>query len=229
MSALIVRSGTLSYRTRSTGVERGREHWTLTVNREASRTMRCLAMTDDSEFVRDVTYTIGRDERPRDAFVRLQVRAQQVGTGYFVVDGSVLDVVTAGRTTGRVVQQVQVGERLHIVTHAVMLDAWPWWSYDRQGPAEQGLAVYNTSTRWNGTDGPLGRLETLRVTRHADETVAVPAGTFDCRHLSFDSDELKVPTSHVWLTGPDAILVRYDWAGLDLEYVLHEATNVARR
>lgn len=223
-----MRRGVLSYRTRSTGVERGREPWTLTVNRDGSRTMRCLSMTDDSRFVRDVTHTVRSDERPHDVFVRLQVGEALVGTGYFVLRGRELEIVTDTHESGRTSQRLTVGPRIHIVTHAVMLDAWPWWSYDRDIGGEQALAIYNTSTRWNGTDGPLGRLETLRVRRHDDERITVPAGTFHCRHLSFDSDVIRSPTSHVWFTGADAILVRYDWEGLDLEYVLTEADNVER-
>lgn len=228
MSALVVRRGVLSYRKRSTGVERGREPWMLTVNRDGSRTMRCLAMTDDSEFVRDVTYTLRSDERLHDAFVRLQVGDRLVGTGYFVLRGHELEVVTDAQESGRTHQRLMVEPRLHLVTHAVMLDAWPWWSYEREIGGEQSLAIYNTSTRWNGTDGPLGRLEVLRVRQHDDERITVPAGTFHCRHLSFDSDAIPSPTSQVWLTGDDAVLVRYDWPDLDLEYVLADADNVDR-
>ena len=68
---------------------------------------------------------------------------------------------------------------------------------------------------------PARPLETLDVTDHGEEDVRVPAGSFRCRHFSFDTQDMKgVPTSHVYVTGEDSLLVRYDWPGLDLEYVL---------
>lgn len=228
MSALAVRQGVLSYRTRSTGVEHGRECWTLTVNRDGSRTMRCLAMTDTAEVVRDVTYTLRSDERPHDVFMRLQVGDALVGAGYFVLRGHELEVVTDAPASGRTHQRLLVEPRLHIATQAMMLEAWPWWLYDREIGGEQALTVYNTSTRWNGTDGPLGRLETLRIRQHDDDRVTVPAGTFHCRHVSFNVDAPASPMSHAWITADDAVLVRYERDGVDLECVLADATNVDR-
>ncbi|MBI2221970.1 MAG: hypothetical protein HYU53_12285 [Acidobacteria bacterium] len=212
--------GRLAYRQRSSGRERGVEHWSLTRNRDGSRTMRSVAMTADSQFVRDVTYTLGADRRPRDAFVRLQLRDRLVGTGYFRTAGDQLHITTDTADTGHTVQVVPVPPRFHVTTHAVMLDGWPFWAYDAERGGEQALPVYNTSTRWNGTDGPLGRLETLRVRALGEETITVPAGTFTCRHYRFESDAVPSPPSDVWVTGEDDILVRYDWGELDLEYVL---------
>jgi hypothetical protein len=212
--------GRLSYRKKSTGTERGREDWWLTRNRDGTRTMRCLSMTDDSKFVRDVTYTLGADERPADAFVRLQVGDQVVGRGYFFLRGDQMRVITDARDSGHTEQTVPVGDRFHVTTHAVMLDGWLVWSYDLEAGGEQVLPVYNTSTRWNGTDGPLGRLETLRVTYLGEEKVSVPAGTFATRHYRFETDFVKIPASDIWVTGDDNLLVRYDWGGYDLEYVL---------
>ena len=49
----------------------------------------------------------------------------------------------------------------------------------------------------------------------------MPAGVFRCRHFSFEAENTReIPTSHVYVTGEDSRLVRYDWKDLDLEYVL---------
>ena len=218
--------GRLSYRRKSTGAERGREDFWLTRNRDGSRSLRSLAMTDDSRFVRDVTYTLGADLRPAEVFVRLMVEGQLSGSGYFRTDGERLRVVSDGRDTGRSEQVLPVPRRFHVSTHAVMLDGWPFWAYDPAGGQQQELVVYNTSTRWNGTDGPLGRLETLDVRFLGEEDVTVPAGRFRCRHFTFDTKHVKdVPTSHVYVTGEHSLLVRYDWDGFGLEYVLERLTR----
>ena len=220
MTAFHHYQGRLLYRQLSTGAERGREDFSLTRNRDGSRTLRCLAMTDDSKFVRDVTYTLGADERPIDIFVRLQVDERWVGTGYFRTVGQRLHLVADGDDTGHSRQRVRVPERFHVMTHAVMLDGWTFWAYDDAVGGEQVLTVYNTSTRWNGTDGPLGRLEPLRVEWVGEEDIEVPAGTFPTRRYRVVSDVLDVPASELWITGEDNILVRYLWRDYDLDYVL---------
>lgn len=220
MTEFRYRRGRLLYRKLSTGAERGREDFALTRNRDGSRTLRCLAMTDDSKFVRDVTYTLGSDRRPVDVFVRLQLADRWVGTGYFRTVGRRLHLTTDGDGTGYTKQRVRVPERFHIMTHAVMLDGWTFWCYDDAAGGEQTLTVYNTSTRWNGTDGPLGRLEPVRVELLGEEDVEVPAGSFRARRFRVASDVLDVPASDLWVTGEDSVLVRYLWQDYDLEYVL---------
>lgn len=212
--------GKLSYRHKATGHERGREFWSLTRNRDGTRTMRCLSLTDDSRFVRDTTYTLGADHRPADAFVRLQVGDQFVGAGYFRVDGDQLQVVADGAAFGRVAQTLRVPRLFHIETHAVMLDGWFCWSLDLSQPNEQRVVHYNTSTQWNGTDGPLGQLETISAVVIGDERVCVPAGTFQATHFRLTSAQKGVASADLWVTGADHLLLKYDWNEFGLEYIL---------
>ena len=224
MSDFKYQHGRLSYLKKSTGQERGREDWQLTRNRDGSVTMRCLAMTDDSRFVRDVTFTRGKDGRPTDVFIRLQVGDKLTGTGYFRIENDKLVVITDSAETGHVLQTVSVPpDFFSIVSHAVMLDGWAIFNYDRARGGEQTRTAYNTSTRWNGPNsvgGPLGRLEAVRLNLIGEEELTIPAGTFKAAHFTIDSDELKVPTSHLWVAGEDKILLRCDWGEMDCEYVL---------
>lgn len=213
--------GRLTYLKKSTSQERGYEDWQLTRNRDGSVTMRCLAITDDSRFVRDVTYTRSKEGRPMDAFVRLQVENHLLGTGYLHLEADKLVVVTDSAETGHSIQTINIPtDFFSIVTHAVMLDGWAIFNYDRARGGEQRRAIYNTSTRWDGTDGPLGRVGAIRLNLLGEEEITVPAGTFKAAHFTIDSDEPKVPTAHLWVAGEDKILLRYDWGELDHEYVL---------
>lgn len=214
-------TGRLLYLKKSTGVLRGREDFSITENRDGTVTLAALAATDDSKFVRHVVYTKARDGRPRDVFVRLQVNGDMVGSGYFRLEGDLLHITTDTAMTGHTVQTVKVpGDFFAVVTHSVMLDGWIAFNYDWEAGGLQHRAFYNTSTLWNGTDGPLGRMESYRVAALDDKNVTCPAGTFPCRHLRMDPDFLKVPSSDIYVTGPHSILVKYDWNELDLEYVL---------
>lgn len=218
--------GRLSYRKKTAdgGFERGREDFWLTQNRDGSRTMRTLAMTDDSEFVRDVTYTLGVDERPLRVFEQLQVGDLLVGSGYFSVAGDTMTIMTDGYDTGHTVQQVKVPERFHVLTHAVMLDGWPFWAFVGNKPGHQTIDVYSTSPLWNGTTGPLGHMVKQRLTFVGNEEITVPAGTFQTGHFSFGGDEDPSKASHVWITGEHNILVKYDWPSYGMEYLLESLT-----
>ena len=218
--------GRLSYRKKTpSGEERGREDWWLTRNRDGSRTMRTLSMTDDSQFVRDVTYTLGADARPLQVFIQLQVGEQWVGSGYFRVSGDTMNIVTDSVDTGHTLQTVHVPPRFHVLTHAVMLDGWPSWAFDEALGGDQTIAVYSTSQLWNGTDGPLGRMTKQRFTLVGSEQITVPAGTFQARHFRFGANPDPKLASDVWVTGADNILVKYDWPSRGLEYVLVSLTT----
>lgn len=214
-------TGRLLYKKKSTDSVRGREDFSITENRDGTVTLTALAVTDDSKFVRHVVYTKAADGRPRDAFVRLQVNGDLVGSGYFRVDGEFLHITTDTAMTGHTVQAVRVpSDFFSVVTHSVMLDGWIVLNYDWEVGGLQRRAFYNTSTLWNGTDGPLGRMESYRVLGLDDKTVVSPAGTFPCRHVRMEADFLKVPASDIYVTGKHNVLVKYDWNEFDLEYVL---------
>ena len=218
--------GRLSYRKKTaSGEERGREDWWLTRNRDGSRTMRSLAMTDDSKFVRDVSYTLGADERPLQVFIQLQVDEQWVGSGYFRVTGDTMNLVTDSIHTGHTVQSVHVPPRFHVLTHAVMLDGWPAWAFDQTLGGSQTIAVYSTSQLWNGTDGPLGRMTKQQFTLIGTEAITVPAGTFQARRFRIGDNSDPASASDIWVTGEHNILVKYDWPSRGLEYVLVSLTT----
>jgi len=130
-------------------------------------------------------------------------------------------VIADGDETGHSVQTLTVPKDFFsIATHAVMLDGWMYFNYDREKGGQQPRIFYNTSTRLDGADGPLGRVENCRVELIGEEEVEVPAGRFKAAHFQMDSDNLEVPAANLWVAGEDRILLRCDWRGLDLEYVL---------
>ena len=212
--------GRLSYQKKTpAGFERGREYWWLTYNRDGSRTMRTLAMTDDSKFVRDVIFTIGADGRPLRIYDQIQVDNQLVGSGYFQVTGDTMTVVTDGIDTGHTVQVIPVPKRFHVMTHAVMLDGWPAWAYEGDEPGTQTISTYSTSPTWNGTTGPLGYMIKQHPTLVGSEQITVPAGTFQTRHYTWGNTDPELAL-HVWVTGEHNILVKYNTPSSAMVYVL---------
>jgi len=227
MSKFKYQYGRLSYLNKSTGLEHGREDWWLTRNRDGTTTMRCLAMTDDSKHVRDAALTRTKEGRPTDGFVRLMVEKQLMGTGYFRVEGDKLHVVADGPGTGHCLQTVKVpGGPFSLVLHAIMLNGWMIFGYDRATGGEQECPIYNTAPRPDCLGGPLGpmglimKLETCRINLLGEEEVIVPAGTFKASHFTVNSDFSNLPPPHLWVAGEDRILLRCEGAEFDHQYVL---------
>jgi hypothetical protein len=77
------------------------------------------------------------------------------------VSGDKITVVTNAVDTGHTVQIVNVPERFHVLTHAVMLDGW---GTGHGAGGSQSIDVCTTSPLWNGTSGPLGRMIEQRFT-----------------------------------------------------------------
>lgn len=221
MSELHYQHGRLSYRKKSTGVERGREDWWLTRNRDGSATLRSLVITEDSRVVRDVNYTRAVDGRLSEAFLRLQVGEHWVGSGHFRTQADTLHVSAYGQDFGHVTQSIALPtEPIFLATYSVMQTAWVIFAYDRSRGGEQLRRIYNTSTRRDGRDGPLGRLETCRIRLLGEEEVEVPAGRFKTTHFQLELDGVRMPAAHFWVAGQDRVLLRCDWPELDHEYVL---------
>ena len=63
------------------GIERGREHFAITVHQDGRRTLRAHCEIDDAPNVlRDVVLTMDKDWITRDAFVRISVGDKTVGS-----------------------------------------------------------------------------------------------------------------------------------------------------
>lgn len=62
--------------------EAGREWFTITVH-ERQRTVRALCELEDEALLRDVTYTVDREFRPFDAYLRLTRGDRFVGSAWF--------------------------------------------------------------------------------------------------------------------------------------------------
>jgi hypothetical protein len=97
------------------------------------------------------------------------------------------------------------------------LDGWSYFNYDRAKGGEQQREFYNTSTRMDGADGPLGRMETRCVRLIGEEEIEVQAGKFKAAHFQLMWGAPKASLAELWVAGEDKILLRYEWGEFDLE------------
>ncbi len=221
------------------GQERGREWFTFTRHTDGKRTLRALCEIDepDPTVLRDVTYSLDEKDVPMDCFVRLTVGDKFMGSGWFRMTESEIECESYGPTIGRVSQRVPiVGPYDGFGTHPIAGDAYITKKMDRsRGPHRRQFRTFLPSMDHRGATPPLLAEVRIELEYVGDETVTVPAGTFDCSHYRFTDEKGGMATndgSHpdydVWVTADDdAIFVKGGVGGyMQTWYELEELSRL---
>jgi hypothetical protein len=181
--------GTISY-AREDGGAFGREFFTVSVEPDGSRTLRCLCEMDDIALVRDVTYTVDQDFRAIDCFVRVSSENQFIGAGWFRFTNSFAEGQSYSAANGHVSQKLLANGRPRLFgTHPLSVDIWKCIHIDRSRPDEvQALTdCFNCSSAPNGASGPLLAPKSYDMVYQGAETVTVPAGEFACERYDWQT------------------------------------------
>ncbi|MDX2222825.1 MAG: hypothetical protein SFV21_08755 [Rhodospirillaceae bacterium] len=205
--------GTVVYKVLSTGAMLGGENWNLTVHPDGSRTMQALNRYGSPGVQRHVTLRVDARFRPLEAYLLYWVGGVWRGSGYFTVAGDTLTAV-ANTPNGRLSHALTVPENFSFIPHPLSTDAWHMWYYDKAKGGAQTITVYDMP---GGADGPqalLGSMYTQSLTFVGRERVTTPAGTFDTEHYKIDD------AVDIYVTGPDAIMVKFVWTPADRVYEL---------
>ncbi|MSO64953.1 MAG: hypothetical protein EXQ85_03995 [Alphaproteobacteria bacterium] len=222
--------GRLDYVTDNVGVM-GREWFTHTIHTDGRRTMRALTEMDDDEVLRDVTFSVDRDWKPLDCFVRLTIHDRFQGSAWFRFTDAYTECESFTVDAGRISQRWPMGARAPMfVSHAVSCDAWTNALFDKSRCAQvQRIAPrLASSPLGNGGSGPMiGDRTTvtpqgswLDLAYVAEEEVTVPAGTFTCNRIILNKG--LIPRFEIWTHGPDYLPVQLRYDRLKQYYVLAE-------
>ena len=167
------------------GVERGREYFTITRHRDGRRTLRAHAEIDDAPNVlRDVTLTTDRNWTTRDAFVRLSVGDETMGTSWFRFDDTFAECEGWTSERGRISERVEYDRPPALFgTHPIQGDAWHLNAVDRSnGPVVQEFdAFLMSSLDHRGATGPslVWHDPGMKIEYVGEDRITVGAGTFD--------------------------------------------------
>ncbi len=202
--------------------KRGHEWFTTTRHSNGHRTLRAISEIYDSKVLRDATVTVDQKFRPLDAFIRLTVNEQFMGSGWFRFTDTEAECETFMAEGGRVSQRIAVKHHPPFFgAHPVANDCWVGGSLDRTTPntvlLEGGMM---SSLLPNGASGPMLSPMTLRTQYVGLESVTVPAGTFEAYHFRFLVDDMAA--EDVWCYGDDLIFVKIRWDQLKTTYELLE-------
>lgn len=205
--------GTIEYRTLSTGEVSGSEEWHLTVHPDGSRTLEARNRLDEAGFQRHVIYRVAKDFRPLEVTSVYWIGGQWRGTGLFSIDGDRLNAFVK-TPDGLIHQERSVPQKFSIIPHPVSTNAWPTWYYDKAKGGPQTMTVYDMDARAQAVSSMLGKMYDQILIYVGEESMTTPAGTFMVDHFKIDGEV------DLYITGPDAILVRFLWRSSDREFVL---------
>ena len=211
------------------GVERGREHFTITVHGDGRRTLRAHCEIDDEPNVlRDVTLTKNENWDTLDAFVRLSLGDEQQGSSWFYFGDTGADCEGWTHERGRFSEHEAYDERPAIFgTHPIQGDAWHLAVIDRsEGPKVHTFDRFlMTSLDHRGATGPslVWHDPGMIIEFIGEETITVGAGTFDALHFCYgergstaqgSNETNEHPPYEVWVTADgEYVLLRAQVTG----------------
>ena len=181
--------GTISY-SRKAGGEFGREFFTVSVEPDGTRTLRCLCEMDDIGLVRDVTYTVDEDFRAIDCFVRISREHRFIGMGWFRFTETLAEGESFTAANKYVSQKLPAKGRPRLFgTHPISVDIWKCVHVDRSRPGDiQSLTdCFNCSSAPNGASGPILEPKSYDMVYRGPEKVSVPAGNFACERYDWNT------------------------------------------
>lgn len=206
-------TGTIVYKVLSTGAVLGGENWNLTVHPDGSRTMQALNRYGSPGVQRHVTYRVDANFRPLEAYALYWVGGKWKGSAFFTIQGDQLSAV-ANTPNGMLTHNVKVPEKFSLIPHPLSTDAWHMGYYDKKKGGTQTITVYDIDAGAAGPQALLGRLYTQKLDYVGPEKMTTPAGEFQVDHYKIDN------AVDIYVTGPDAIMVKFVWAPADRVYEL---------
>jgi len=223
--------GKVLYLTDGAG-EMGREMFYVTIQPDGTRTMRVVCEMDDDRLLRDVVMTVDAAWKPVDAFVRLSIQEQTVGSSWYRFSDDLAECQGYTAKEGRIDQRFQTpSHTTRLGTHPVHGDAWGLARLKSRVPGviEDDPGVdFSTSHMPNGGSGPYLMPSTGRVRRRyiGREKMTVAAGSFETEHFQLLFGDLT--PLDAWVTPVDCVPVRLRWDLLKQTYDLVELKGDAR-
>lgn len=198
--------GRVDYRASRDGTLWGFEDWSITRGKDGMRVFQahCELVFGDDDVVRDCTLSVHADFHPHDAYVRIMNRGMATGTGWFHFTETQAECESWSVDAGRLSQSVAIARPMRgFGIHAVQGDAWlaATFPYER-GPGHTQFFGRNLihSLHHFGASGPYLHTTGSGLRYVGDETITVPAGSFDCYRVAFVGLTNAHPPYDMWLT-----------------------------
>lgn len=204
--------GTLRLQTKSDKRYRGAEEWRIFVHPDGSRTMILSKDFVAANALQIMTAHVDADFRPVDVYATYWVPDGYRGSIRVALDGENLRAVSEG-PGGSVTDELTVPDEISIVTHGESMNGWYLWQGKRDVNGNHAATYFNFNPSPDGSALIRGRLHPASFQYLGNETITVPAGTFETERYLLTNIEM-------WISGEHRILVKQSIVDEDKEYVL---------
>lgn len=204
--------GTLRLQTKTDKRYRGAEEWRIFVHPDGSRTMILSKDFVSANALQIMTAHVDANFRPVDVYATYWVPDGYRGSIRVALEGATMRAVSEG-PGGSVTEEISVPDEVSVVTHGESMNGWYLWQGERDAEGKHAATYYIFSPTRDGSEMVRGRLGQASFQYLGQETITVPAGTFETEHYLLTNIE-------IWITGEDRILVKQAITDEDKEYVL---------
>lgn len=206
-------SGTLAFRALSTGETRGEERFHIIAHPDGSRTVTAVSRYGPRDIVRHSLYRINRNGGAVSAALQYWIEGEWRASGQITVVGDSARVIGLS-PSGLQEQTLEVTAPFAVLPHQLSPDSWRVMLYDKTLGGTQSIAMYDPDPLAESDDGLLGAMIKQDITYLGQSTVTVPAGSFLTDHFQISG------AIDIFVTGPDAVLVKWRFPRIDREHVL---------
>ena len=181
----------VSERPENTGALWGFETFAITPAKDGARSLvsHCELEFDGLRVCRDIIQSVHPDWHPIEGYVRLMVDEAFRGSAWYRFTDAECECEAFSVRDGRISQRFPLNRRpmRGLGTHAVQADAWnvavlDWSKGPHREDFENNVMV---SVHHLGATGPAIQPTTSGLEYVGEETITVPAGTFECRHVRY--------------------------------------------
>jgi len=208
---------------------RGIERFSVSVAPDGSRTLHATCEIFDRAVSKDIVYSVSREWRPMDAFVRLLKDGSLLGMGWFRFDEQHAELEAWNRELGRVTQRIRCASPVPTFgPHPLSCDVWHLAAFDHsRGERVQKLqGAMLSSLEHDGCSGPMLHPIDFGIEYLGRESVQVRAGTFDADHYVFHLEGAlpkEHPVEELWCIPEEFVIVKIRVGGyLSTTYELIE-------
>lgn len=200
--------GTYEYIKGDSGKFRGEDDFTLTVNKDGSRTMRMFTLVQETGLMRDITHRVDANFRPIETFTLTYKDGVRTGTGLFVFEGDRAKGLVLANN-GILTQDVDVSGFFAAVPHSMAADGWYFSQYDYAKGGVQRVKLFNPHGWGNNNGSVLAKIQSAPIRFVGKERITVPAGTFETERWEIVNGGANNDDKYeVWVHGPDRIMVK---------------------
>lgn len=179
--------GKINYMSEESG-EFGREHFSVSVEDDGTRVLRCICEMDNVALIRDVTYTVDANFLPIDSYVRVSFEHKFVGSGWFRFTDSYVEGEAFTAAEGRMSQRLETDGRAKLFgSHPICIDIWKCKHVAAANPGELQVLgnCVNSSAAAHGASGPLLARKSYDMYYRGPKQVEVGAGSFACQYFDW--------------------------------------------